>query len=229
MSAHADTYDRIRQRVDALVRGLDTDALSTPVSACPGWSVADLTAHLAAIPADVAAGNLDGVGTDAYTARQIDERRGRAIGEVLDEWEEHAPTLSGAFDAFPFEVAAGPAIGDAHTHELDIRHALGAEIVVDDDALAVTITYYAGSLGTRVGAAGLPALRVVAGADEHVVGEGEPAATVTAPPLEMARALTGRRTLDEVRALVWNGDPEPYLEVFSQYSSTPTSLGESSV
>ncbi|MCZ7529287.1 MAG: maleylpyruvate isomerase family mycothiol-dependent enzyme [Acidimicrobiia bacterium] len=125
MGTDADAYDRSRRRVDALVRDLDADALATPVAACPGWSVADLVAHLSAITVDVADGNIDGVGTDAYTARQVFERADQPIALTLDQWAEHAPALTGAFESFPFEMAAGPAVGDVYTHEIDLRFALG--------------------------------------------------------------------------------------------------------
>lgn len=210
-------YERCRQRVDALVRDLGADALATPVRACPGWSVADLVAHLSAITVDVANGNIEGVGTDAYTARQVAERADQPIGMTLDQWAEHAPALTGAFEDFPFELAAGPAVGDLYTHELDLRFALGEEIVVDDDAVATTLAYYAAALGKRLTGASIPALLIRAGGAEHAAGDGEPAATVGADPVPMIRALTGRRTLDQIRAFDWEGDPEPYLEIFSEY------------
>ncbi len=217
MGTDADAYDRSRRRVDALVRDLGADALATPVRACPGWSVADLVAHLSAITVDVANGNIDGVGTDAYTARQVAERADQPIALTLDQWAEHAPALTGAFEGFPFEMAAGPAVGDLYTHELDLRFALGEEVVVDDDAVATTLRYYADALGKRLTGANKPALRIRAGGDEYLVGEGEPAATVSADPIPAIRALTGRRTLDQIRELDWDGDAEVYLEVFSDY------------
>lgn len=226
MSGEVDAYDRARRRVDSLVRDLGADALATPVAACPRWSVADAVAHLSAITVDVANDNLDGVGTDAFTARQVAERSDQPIAVTLDQWAEHAPALTGAFEGFPFELAAGPAVGDLYSHELDLRFALGEEIVVDDVAVAATIRYYVGVLGERLTGVGAPALRIRAGDAEVVAGEGEPASTVGAEPVEMMRALTGRRTLDEIRQLDWDGDVEPYVEVFSQYGATTGSLGE---
>ena len=45
-------------------------------------------------------------------------------------------------------------------------------------------------------------------------GEGEPGATVTGPPYELARAA-GRRTEAQLRALTWTGDPDPYVETLA--------------
>jgi hypothetical protein len=52
-----------------------------------------------------------------------------------------------------------------------------------------------------------------------VVGDGVPQATVTAPPFELFRALSGRRSLDQIRDFSWDGDPEPYLGVFSPFEA----------
>jgi hypothetical protein len=72
-------------------------------------------------------------------------------------------------------------------------------------------------LDMRLQARRLPALRLRTGDREWVVGDGIPQATVTAPPFDLLRALSGRRSLDQIRAFSWEGDPEPYLEVFSPF------------
>ncbi|HET7246492.1 MAG TPA: maleylpyruvate isomerase N-terminal domain-containing protein [Streptosporangiaceae bacterium] len=52
----AGMYRETRERLAGLVAGLDEAQLGTPVPACPGWSVADVVGHLAAIPEDALAG-----------------------------------------------------------------------------------------------------------------------------------------------------------------------------
>jgi hypothetical protein len=49
---------------------------------------------------------------------------------------------------------------------------------------------------------------------------------VAADPFELFRALSGRRSLDQVRALAWVGDPEPYLELFAPYPMPASPLIE---
>src|SRR5438105_1721599 len=90
----------------------------------------------------------------------------------------------------------------------------------------VTIDYYVHGLARRIAAAGLPALRLSAGQHQFDAGDGEPGAHVTAEPFELARMLGGRRTLDEMRALHWDGDPEPYLPLLSNYGTPSQPLGE---
>jgi hypothetical protein len=58
-------------------------------------------------------------------------------------------------------------------------------------------------------------LRLRAGVDEWVVGHGDPDVTVTTEPYELARFICFRRTADQVRAYRWEGDPEPYIALFT--------------
>ena len=48
-------------------------------------------------------------------------------------------------------------------------------------------------------------------------GCGPPAAELTADAFELFRTLSGRRSLDQVRALAWDGDPEPNLDLLTPY------------
>jgi hypothetical protein len=44
-----------------------------------------------------------------------------------------------------------------------------------------------------------------------------PAATVSAEAFELFRAISGRRSADQIRAMAWDGDPEPYVSTVSPY------------
>ena len=65
----AGMYRETRERLAGLVAGLDEAQLGRPVPACPGWSVADVMGHLAAIPEDALAGRLTGPPTGGSRAR----------------------------------------------------------------------------------------------------------------------------------------------------------------
>ena len=47
-----------------------------------------------------------------------------------------------------------------------------------------------------------------------IVGDEPAAMRLTATRFEVLRAFGGRRSLDQVRALDWSGDPTPYLGLF---------------
>jgi uncharacterized protein (TIGR03083 family) len=218
-------YAATRERISTLVRDLDAAAASTPVAACPGWTVHDVVAHFAGSVTDALAGRLEGMGSDDWTAAQIESRRDTPIGDLVDEWADGAPQFEEGLRAIGPPLAA-LAVSDAFQHEQDIRGALGLPGGRDVELLLVSIQTYVRGLASRIEAIGLAPLRVVAGVNEYVAGEGEPGATVTAEPFELARALGGRRTVDEVRSLDWNGDPEPYLPLVSAYGEPVVSLGE---
>ena len=74
-------YEEARQRIVEVIReatSSDDAAAARPVPACPGWRVRDVLAHLCGNCTDIAAGNIDGAGTDEWTAAQVDARRDQA-------------------------------------------------------------------------------------------------------------------------------------------------------
>lgn len=225
MTSFGDAYAATRKRVVDLVNDLDVEQSQVVVPACPAWTVRDLLAHVAAVAVDTSKGNLEGVGSEEWTQRQLDERRHRSIGELLLEWDEVADQIAGALDYFP-KWAAALSVGDTVTHEHDLRGALGRAGARDSDAVKMSVTTYARWFSRKVKDAELPAVLVKWMDGEWVAGNGEPALTVEAPTFEMLRGLTGRRTRAEVTAFDWSDDPTPYLDLFTPYRMPERSLGE---
>lgn len=207
-------YAGIRERVTDLTGGLDEAAAATIAPATPAWTVKDLCAHLAGVLADIRDGNLDGVGTEPWTARQVETRRGMTLDEVLDEWRRNAEAVEPMISELPPRGCA-QLVSDAWTHEQDIRGALRAPGGRDTDAARIALRAFVSGLIRRVEIAGL-ALRVRAGGEEWTT-EWEPTVTLTADPFELTRALSGRRNAAQVRAFDWDGDPAPYMEVFGAF------------
>src|SRR6266540_3004199 len=85
---------------------------------------------------------------------------------------------------------------------------------------------YARWLGQRLDQTGRPALLLRTGDREWVEGAGAPEAVLAAEPFELFRALSGRRSAAQVRALAWDGEPERYLEVFAPYPMPSSPLRE---
>ncbi|HEX6311894.1 MAG TPA: maleylpyruvate isomerase family mycothiol-dependent enzyme [Acidimicrobiia bacterium] len=201
MPDHAASYREFRHRVRGLVAGLDDDQLEMIAPATPEWRVRDVVAHLAGVPADILAGNLDGVTTDAWTARQVDDRRDWPFEEVLRQWEESGAAVEPLVPAFP-EAAARQMLADAATHEQDIRGALGTPGARDADALEVGFVFMTGGVSAP--------LRFETDAGTFPAGpKGEPVATVRADRFELFRAMSGRRSHDQIRAFDWDGEPQP--------------------
>ena len=225
MTDFGGAYAATRQRVAGLVRELSDEEANRTVPACPAWSVRQLIAHLAAVAVDVSKGNLEGVGSEEWTQRQLDERKDRTLAEHLEEWAGVAGQVDGALEYLP-KWAASMLVGDSVTHEHDLRGALGKPGARSSDAVEIATNGYARWFGRKVKDAGLPAVLVKWTDGEWVAGNGEAVMTIGAPTFEMLRGLTGRRTRAEVAAFDWSQDPGPYLDLFSYYGMAERSLGE---
>ena len=196
-------YRETRERLTALVAGLDEAQLATPVPACPGWSVADVIGHLAAIPEDALAGRLTGPPSEAETAVQVDRFRGRPMARTLAGWAEMAPRFEEAV------AAAGiwPAVIDVASHEQDIRGA-----VRQPGARATeVIRQLAGWLVARLRPP-VPGRVTCEGTQIRVGPDGEPALGLTTTWYEAFRWRMGRRSRGQLAALDWSGDPAPVLD-----------------
>lgn len=64
------------------------------------------------------------------------------------------------------------------------------------------------------------------GEKSDVAGDGEPGATVKTNRFEFFRAMSGRRSPDQIRAYEWDGDPEPYIPFFYPYGIREEALVE---
>lgn len=230
----AQLYAAGRGRITELVSGLSPEQAAVPVPACPEWSVHDVVAHLAGVCSDVLAGNVEGVATDPWTALQVEARRGRSMAELVEEWSTAAPQVEAMAQFFPGRLGTQWVV-DMTTHEHDLRCALGKPGERESEAVARSVEFLVGGFAATVVAAGLPPLEVRAGEQSWVIGgDGstdvgallmgadaplntgvEPEGWVEASPFEWFRALTGRRSLDQVRAFKWSVEPEPYLPAFT--------------
>ena len=225
MTTFGEAYAATRKRIVDLVDDLDKQQAQLVVPACPAWTVRELIAHLAAVAVDTSTGNLEGVGSEGWTQRQLDERSDHTLGELVDEWAGVAAQIEGALDHFP-KWAAALSVGDTVTHEHDLRGALGRAGARDSDAVKMSVTTYARWFSRKVKDAELSGVLVRWTDGEWVAGDGEPALTVEAPTFEMLRGLTGRRTRAEVTGFDWSDDPGRYLDLFTPYRMPERSLGE---
>lgn len=225
MLDYTTAYRASVERVAELIAAVPEDQLTTMVPACPEWSVRDLIAHFAGVAGDVATGNLTEVGSEEWTAAQIETRRNTPVDEILDEFRGHATQLVGAIEHL-HPAIGGMLLGDLVTHEHDLRGAIDQPGARDSESVTAATYTYVRRLGSRIKTAELPTLLVVASAEEWPAGKEEPRATVRAPDFELLRGLTGRRTAGEIRAFDWDGDPDVYLPHFSMYGHPVASLGE---
>jgi uncharacterized protein (TIGR03083 family) len=207
-------YGSCRERITALAADLTDEQAATPVAACPGWSVHDVVAHLVGSTADVLAGRMDGIGSPAWTAAQVEARRDASIAEMLTEWSTAAPQFEDGLRMIGGQMAA-LGVADAWNHEQDLRDALGLPRSNDPAVEHTAIAGYAPMVNGTWASDGVAPLEIAAGDEIVVSGDGEPGAKVTGTPYELARALAGRRTEAQLRALTWHGDADPYIAVLA--------------
>lgn len=207
-------YAEGRVRLTDLVTSNDPEGRTKPVPGCPEWSVRDVIAHVTGVCADVLAGRMDGVTTEPWTAAQVTTRKDTPLPEILAEWAEVAPQVEAMAPHFPSRVDEQWVL-DLTTHEQDIRGALGAPGARDAAGLLVGVDFAATvALAASIQGRGLPALRVIAGDKDWVLGDGEPAARVEGSPFELLRSMTGRRSAAQIRGLQWDGDVDAFLPAF---------------
>jgi len=213
-------YRDTRERLTALVAGLDEAALATPVPACPGWLVQDVVAHLAAVVEDALAGRLTGPPSEAETAVQVARYKGRPMTRTLAEWTAEAPQFEEIISAFDVP----PAVIDVASHEQDIRGALGQPGARDTDAVRrlggwllerlrtpvpVRVTVEDAEFQAGPSGDGWAAAEPSPGAGR---GRAEPVLGLTTTRFEAFRWRMGRRSRDQLAALDWSGDPAPVLD-----------------
>lgn len=244
MAEIAELYERVREDVSETVAGLEPDALARPAPATPEWTIKDIVAHLAADATCAIAGDFpkqffEAFGEEAavvvlndWTSRQVEERKDRSLEDLLQEWKASGHELAAMMrgerpwpdDGFMF--ADRVLLTDATVHQQDIFGALGVERDRESAPIKIGLSGYIITMGWRLGSAGIPPLRFDVGDKSYMAGDGEPGATVAATRFEFFRAMSGRRSPEQIAAYEWKGDSEPYIPYFYPYGIRQDALVE---
>jgi hypothetical protein len=220
--SHEVAYRELRVRVEALIEPLDAAALEVTAPATPRWRAHDVLSHLVGITEDVVNGRMDGLASDAWTQAQVDRRKAASAAELFAEWDEFGPRFETMLGAAPAEIA-GQAVFDAGTHEHDLRNALGMPGARDTEAIAVGWEWIV-EARTRGNA---PAICFVVESGEGVSGVGDVVARVEAARFDLFRAVSGRRTAEEIQHFTWSCEPDASLLLAADFFSIPEqSIGE---
>jgi uncharacterized protein (TIGR03083 family) len=213
-------YQETRERIIALLSGLDDAAWNTPVPACPGWSVRDVVAHLAAVAEDWASGRLAGAPNDDETAAQIARFGGCDVAEILAAWTDAAARL----DHIAETAGVAPPLGDITCHEHDVRAALGRPGARESAAVRCASDQLLGTLRTPV------AMRVTVEDAQYRSGphDGAERAEIllSTRRFEALRWRTGRRSRTQLAAMDWSGDPTPVLDHLYMFGPAQADLIE---
>ncbi len=193
----------------ALADELSVEEWTTPVPCCPGWTARDVLSHVAGIPDDALNGRMDGVATEPWTAAQVARNRSLAVADLLARWRDQTPQFAAAIQA---GQQGRPPI-DCHTHEHDIRHALGRAGNREHPIATST------GLGMINGWAG-PVPLIVEFADGSIAGAVDSTDAVVlsdVTPFEVFRSRLGRRSRPQVEAYDWTGAPDRVATVIDHW------------
>jgi uncharacterized protein (TIGR03083 family) len=237
-------YESGRKQLETFVRSLSDEDLHREVPATKGWTIKDIVGHLAGDAACVIEGDFPAeffasfgeaeavVSLNEWTDGHVTSRRGLALDQIFEEWDTSAAVLApmmsgdkGWPEGIPW-FADRVLLTDLGVHQQDIYGALGLTEDRDNALIRMGTAGYVATMGFRLPDAGLAPLAVEAGDSARVTGEGKPGATVKASRFEMFRAMSGRRSPEQIAAYDWTGDPEPYIPYFYPYGVRHDALVE---
>lgn len=209
-------YPELRDRVITLARSLRPEELDRTVPLTPGWTIAEVIAHVCGLNADVVAGITEDLGSDERTTAQVSSRAGQTIDEVCDEWLRHDTEMAAATATVPLleqRLAADLVI---HLH--DIQHALGLPIIPDDVATSSAAHVYAMRMPDRW--RGVTGVSVLVELDDGFrSGAADATVTLRSTPYDFLRSVSGRRSRAQVESLDWSELVPEVLDDFSPYAA----------
>lgn len=214
----SDVYQGCRGRLIVLAGRLSAPQLRAPVPACPGWTVKDAFGHLVGAATDYVRDNMDGAGSDPWTAKQVEDRRTAPIGDLVEEWQVHAGLFDKKYERAGNEVSA--LASDIWCHEYDIAGALGWRGSREPERVEWGVRAVR-AIPRLLEATGLPVPTIIADGETVVEGDGP---ILRAHAYDLARMVYGRRSWDQIRAMDWDRDPEPYLEHLSFFPAPADDL-----
>lgn len=214
-------YADLRARLSALMAETDPEvAASTVVPACPQWTVLEAFAHVVGITIDIVDGNMEGVATAPWADSHVSRFASLGVDGLLERWEQTAPVIDSLAGLIP-DATASQFVFDACTHEHDIRGALGRPGARDSAAVHVALGFVETMLVGQVESAGLPSLLIDLGTEQVHAGPLPTSISVSATPFELLRSFGGRRSVAQIQAMAWTGDPGPYLDLFERSPLEP--------
>ena len=206
-------YERTRREFIATLIGLSDEQLQIRVPATPAWSVRDVLAHVVGLAADLNAQRFPAPDDDGtvWTNAQVQRSRDLTLTEVIAEWGRQAVRFEDGLRAFGYEFGSH-FVADLYVHYQDVRTAVGLGPDADGLTVAVALDHYLRYLSELLVTHCWGTLEIAAGQETRSLGgNGRHHACLTAEPWELLRAVSGRRSDRQLRALDWSGDVDDLL------------------
>jgi uncharacterized protein (TIGR03083 family) len=202
----SNAYQASHERIDALVRSLNEEQLSTVVTCCPLWSVKDLIGHLTGVLEDRRASNLPTGSFSQWTAAQVARHRDESIGSILETWNE---VMSASVDTPPTLASLS---FDAVTHEFDLYQALGVAGDRSTRSVQIGAERALGRMSSMLTESAAPGVRVTTEDGTNVAEGGAPPVGLETSRYSFMRMTTGRMSRAQAESLGWDTDPAPILD-----------------
>jgi uncharacterized protein (TIGR03083 family) len=117
-------YVELRDRMISFLRSLPEESADIVVPHCPDWTVQETVSHMVGVPEAILSGDLDGIASDAWTQRQVENHRGDSLKDLADAWEKNSEQFLTVLPMIP-KAAMTQLVFDVASHEHDVRHAVG--------------------------------------------------------------------------------------------------------
>jgi uncharacterized protein (TIGR03083 family) len=177
-----------------LARSLDDADWATPLPCTPAWSARDVLSHVAGIPDDAIAGRMEGAPGEAWTAAQVERNRSLTVDELLERWAAQAPGFADMLD----QIGEGRPPLDCHSHEHDLRQALGRPGNRESVIIEAAAEGFAQLRGHEF---------AIEFDDGSMLGAGDGSVVLRSiTRFDLFRSRLGRRSREQVRAWDWSGE-----------------------
>ncbi len=213
-------YSSIRSRVTDTVAALDAAVWSRPVAACPAWTLHDLLAHMALLPAALASGDLPTGDVQQWIDDLVADGRQRTAVDLAAAWPD-GPAIA------PYLAGHALLLVDLAIHEHDARATIGLPPLRDRPEVGFVLDCTLQGLGPTFRDAGLGSVEVTFDGRSWRSDGGQVGWSLHVDPWEATRLLESRRTADEILATPGSGGGPAYVAALHGHSPLPAhSLGE---
>lgn len=175
---------------------------ATTVPCTPGWSVRDVLSHVAGVADDIVHGRVEGAASQPWTAAQVARWRDADWRDLVARWDEQTPQVASLLQHLGEQR---PPL-DCHSHEHDVRHAVGRPGNRDSDLIGwMGALFVAAPIGRPVEVRDHGRAWATIDGAAHV----DPVTLVVdgVDGFELVRSRLGRRSQAQVESYRWSAPP----------------------
>jgi hypothetical protein len=182
----------------SLCDGFSDAEWSAAVPCNPDWTVWDVLSHVAGVTDDIVNGRVEGAATDPWTAAQVGRWRETPRDDLIERWDRQVGDAAAAIAAVD-EIR--PPL-DCHSHEHDVRHALGRPGNRDSELVRwMSVRFGDAPVGRAV------EIEFEDGSTTVIEGADAPLRLRNISRFELVRSRLGRRSRAQVLAYDWSESP----------------------